>query len=263
MQGMIRPIFVISLLVVSCPAVAQVKTFELGALRSDVYTAFGVPERFFAPMPEKYLYGIAEGVAASRIWTRIDDVFMRESPTNAYEVHVMYHSDSRQSRLRPKRRVGRIKFIVDKPNNFRETLDELPEAKSICKDGCSVYGWRDPHGYIHKYYVLAYPANPSTELLSLGKQVASGFDESDTTDIWGIGISLKFVNRVSDVSDSSLRPPDPSQINWYAKIGEIEIEALKMESKTRASLPEPLLNRRSLRRYRQKWPVELGTWQPR
>ena len=71
------------------------------------------------------------------VWARIDDVFMRESPTNLYEVHVMYHSDSRQSRLRPKHRVGRLKFIVDRPGNYRETLADLPEAKAICKGGCS------------------------------------------------------------------------------------------------------------------------------
>ena len=53
----------------------------------------------------------------------------------------MYHPDSRQSRLRPKRRVGVINFIVDKPNNHRETLAGLPEAKAICKGGCSLYGF--------------------------------------------------------------------------------------------------------------------------
>ena len=41
MLGMIRPVLVVSLLAVSCPAVAQVKIFELGALRSDVHTEFG------------------------------------------------------------------------------------------------------------------------------------------------------------------------------------------------------------------------------
>ena len=264
MQGMLGPFFVVALLAVSCPAAAQqVKTFELGALRDDVFTAFGVPERYFAPEPDRYLYGIEEYVAASRVWTRIDDVFMRETPTNLYEVHVQYHFDSRQSRLRPKQRVGRIKFIVDQPVNYQETLDELPEAKSICKDGCSVYGWYDRYGvYGDKYYVLAYPANPSAELLSLGKQVAVGFDERDTTETYSIGIFLKFVNRVSA---SALRPPDPNQINWYAKIREIEISPICPQCQLELARDSRLFggfNRRS-RRSRQKWPVELGTWQLR
>ena len=86
---MIRPVLVVSLLAVSCPAVAQVKTFELGALRSDVHTEFGTPGKFFALEPNRYLYGIQEYRAANEVWARIDDVFMRESPTNLYEVHVM------------------------------------------------------------------------------------------------------------------------------------------------------------------------------
>jgi hypothetical protein len=246
---------------VSWPVAAQVQTFELGTLREDVHASFGAPERFFAPQPQKYLFGLEEYLAASRVWTRIDDVFMRETPTNLYRVHVQYHADSRQSRLRPKERVGRIELTVDQPGNYRETLDELPEAKSICKGGCLVYGWHDPHGYIHEYYVLAHPANPSAELLRLGNQVASGFDESEAADIWSIGISLKFVE---PVFDSSLSLPDPSPINWYAKIGEIEIAPIKMESMTRAFQWEPLaLSPRRSRRYRERWPHELGMWQPR
>lgn len=252
-------IIAVALFTVSCPAAAQVKTFELGTLRDDVHTVFGSPDTFFAPMPERYLYGIEEYLAASRVWTRINDVFMRETPTNLYRVHVQYHADSRQSRLRPKERVVGIEFTVDQPGNYRETLDELPEAKSICKGGCSVYGWHDPFGGAHKYYVLAYPANPSAELMALGREVATGFDGSVPKYMWGVGILLKFVN---PVSASLLRPPDPSEIDWYAKIGEIAIHTIKMESRTRAAPREPSLLRNP-RRYRRQWPHQLGMWQPR
>ena len=44
-------------------------------------------------------------------------------------------------------RVSSLKFIVDRPGNYRETLADLPEAKAICRSplsflegGCSLYG---------------------------------------------------------------------------------------------------------------------------
>ena len=209
---MIRPVLVVSLLAVSCPAVAQVKVFELGALRSDVLTEFGTPEK-------------QEDTV---------DMFMRESPTNAYAVHVMYHLDSRQSRLWPKQRVRSINFIVDKPNNHRETLADLPEAKAICKGGCSLYGLK-PLGYLSEeerrargfelvYRVLAYPINPSAELLSIGDQVEGGFKpsslrESNTTTTYGIGIHLKLERQTWDRS-----PP-----NWNSQISEVQISPVNLQ----------------------------------
>ena len=242
---MIRPVLVVSLLAVSCPAVAQVKIFELGVLRSDVHTEFGPPGKFFAPMPNRYLYGIQEYRSAAGVWTRIDDVFMRESPTNAYEVHVMYHPDSRQSRLRPKRRVGVINFIVDKPNNHRETLAGLPEAKAICKGGCSLYGLEDSNAFIGEYQILVYPINPSAELLDLGDQVAGGFKtsslrESNTTRTYGIGIHLKLERQTWDRS-----PP-----NWNSKISEVQITPVNLQFELEPSIFDTFS------------PVKLGTWQP-
>ena len=215
---MIRPVLVVSLLAVSCSAVAQVKTFELGALRSDVLTEFGTPEK-----------------QEERV-----DMFMRESPTNAYEVHVQYHFDNRQSRLRPKPRVSGIEFIVDKPNNFKETLADLPEAKAICRSplsflegGCSLYGLKRLG--LGGYQVLAYPINPSAELLDLGGQAACGFEECDMTRIYGIGIYLKLERQTWDRS-----PP-----NWNSKISEVEISPVCLQCELELSRP-----------------VKLGTWQP-
>ncbi len=215
-------------------AVAQVKTFELGELRSDMLIKFGPPEKFFAPEPEIYLHGIQEYRSAARIWNRIDDVFMRESPTNAYEVHIFYLFDNRQSRLRPKQRAGRIRFIVDKPKNYRATLAELPEARTICKHGCSVYGLKE----YYTYKILAYPINPSIDLLDLAEQVATGF-EGDTARSWGIGIYLELEN----LSYGSSAP------SWNSKISEIEISAVCLECELNRSRFDPK-------------PTELGTWQP-
>jgi hypothetical protein len=220
-------------------AVAQVKPFQLGALREDVIKEFGLTERFFAPEPNKYLSGLIEYRAAVGVWARIDDVYMRETPTNAYEVHVMYHFDSRESRLRPKQRVGRVEFTVDKPKDFKETLAELPEAKSTCKGGCSLYG-------IVKYgslEILAYPTNPEADLLLLGREVATGFRESDSQRTWGIGIRLKLDERPSSLQQG--RPP-----NWKGKITDIELSAACLQcdlTPIASSSPRP---------------VELGTWQP-
>ena len=83
---MIRPVLVVSLLAVSCPAVAQVKTFELGALRSDVHTEFGTPGKFFAPEPNRYLYGIQEGGYA--LHSRLPHILWLADPPTA---HVLDH----------------------------------------------------------------------------------------------------------------------------------------------------------------------------
>lgn len=234
---MIRPVLV-SLLALSCPAVAQVKTFELGALRDDVFKEFGTPEKFFAPEPNRYLYGIEEYRAAAGVWARIDDVFMRETPTNAYEVHVMYHFDGRESRLRPKQRVGRVEFMVDKPKDFKGTLADLPEAKAICRGACSLYGFIKSRSY----EILAYPTNPSAELLDLGDQVARGFKESATTRTWGIGIRLEF--------DEKPAYRDPRPPNWNSKISEVELSPVCLQCDLAPSI---LYSSR---------PVFLGTWQP-
>ena len=145
---------------------------------------------------------------------------------NAYAVHVKYHLDSRQSRLWPKQRVRSIKFIVDKPNNHRETLADLPEAKAICKGGgCSLYTLEESYAFLGEYQILAYPTNPSAELLSIGDQVAGGFKpsslrESNTTRTWGIGIHLKLERQTWDRS-----PP-----NWNSQISEVQISPVNLQS---------------------------------
>jgi hypothetical protein len=79
--------------------------------------------------------------------------------------------------------------------------------------------------------------------LDLGRQVATGFKESDTKATWGLGLYLKLEERPSSGLDR--RPP-----NWNGKIIEIELSAACLQFDLTA------ITSSSAR------PAELGTWQP-
>jgi hypothetical protein len=235
---MIRPVLV-SLLALSCSAIAQVKTFQIGALREDVFKVFGAPELFYAPQPGKYLHGPAEYKAAAGVWA-IDDVFMRKTATNAYEVRVQYMLDGRESRLHPQQRVTELVVVVDKPGPYREMLADFPEAKDVCASGCKLFG--DTMG--DEYYILAYPANPTREQLGTGLLVATGFKPEGPHEGYCMALFLKLEERGSVMSP---RPPD-----WTnGKIGEIVLEVFDFPLEKNAMFSKLLSPT-----------VELGMWRP-
>ena len=135
---------------------------------------------------------------------------------------------------------------MDKPNNFKETLADLPEVKAICRPSlsflegeCSLYGLKRLG--LGGYQVLAYPINPSAELLDLGGQAACGFEECNTTTTWGIGIYLKLERQTWGRS-----PP-----NWNSKISEVEISPVCLQCE---------LDPSNFDTYSIPRPVKLGTW---
>jgi hypothetical protein len=231
----------VSLVAFACSAVAQVKTFPIGAVREDVFKQVGTPEKFWAPEPSKYLHGLTEYKAALGIWARIDDVYTRETPKNLYEIRASYHFDTRESRLRPKERLTSLEILVDKPGTYREMLADFPEAKDICASGCKLYGITD---FGDRYYVLAYPTSPTAEQLETGLLAATGYKPEGKHDEWCMAIKLKLEQRGSILNP---QPPD-----WNGKIGEIEL--------CPTSLPFELKRGTSLSRNSPA--AELGTWQP-
>jgi hypothetical protein len=133
------------LLMLTLSGIAQ--TFQLGSSLDDVYGAFGVPKRWWAPEPRQYINGFEDYRAAVGIGTIVQDVYQRETKTNAYEIHLTRRTDSRDSRHSPKIRLAGLDFLVGKPGTFREILTDVLEAGIICATGCNLYGLGDISGY--------------------------------------------------------------------------------------------------------------------
>ncbi len=250
------------LLAVSCSAVAQVKTFQLGMLREDVSKRVGAPEKFWAPEPAKYLHGLVEYQAALGVWARIEDVYSRETAKNLYEARVAYGLDNRQSRLHPRQRLSEVEFVIDRPAPFREILADLSEAGETCAGGCNVYGVTG----IGPSYLLVYPVKPTPQQVEIAKLAATDYTDESHFGGWCIAMKLHF-----DVKGPSA---DARQPDWNNdKIAEAEFGPASLDFELKESLrrehPELLEMIHSadpeLRAIANKVigpPVELGTWRP-
>src|ERR1035438_8429009 len=106
------------------------------------HKAFGRPDKWFVFDTKQYIRTQDEFSAAVQVYQVIDDVYMRKTPANLYEVQLGYLSDARTSRLRPVQRLVRLEALVDRPAPAKTLLPDFPEASVICRAGCDLYGDR-------------------------------------------------------------------------------------------------------------------------
>jgi hypothetical protein len=193
--------------------------FTQGASRDEIRKVAGPPESSFS-MDSAYTPG-----------SKIDvDVYLRETPTNAYRVQVWYRLDTSASRLRPTPRAAELKIEIDRPASATTILKDFPEAAEICKAGCDLYGVPDVVGN----YVLAYPSKPTPAQLEMGKRVATGFAPRETTAEWCLAVRLKL---------------DSSGTDWSGKVSSLEVSGASLQNLDLANLTETKAAR-------------IGTWAP-
>ena len=227
----------ILLLLSSWAALAQVKTFQLGEARDDIFRRIGAPERWWAPEPSRYLNNITEYGAAIGVWARIDDVWTRKTEKNVYEIHAAYHLDSRESRLHPTQRLTSIELLVDKPRTWKETLPDFPEAAELCATGCKLYGFKDMFG---DYGVRVSPVKPSSTQLETGILAATSYQPDRSQDEWSVAVKL--------ILERQRSPLGSNLPVWAAdKIGEMDLQPACLHCELIRTHPQP---------------IDLGTWQP-
>ena len=218
------------------------QTFQLGSSLDDVYGEFGVPKTWWEPEPQRYLTSFEDYRAAVRIGTVVQDVYERQTKTNAYEIHLIRRADSRDLRFSPKVRLAGLDFLVARPGTFRETLRDLAEAGNICAAGCNLYGLDDAR----RYLVLAYPNNPIPSHIQEATAEAYGYRRDFKTIhayAWGIKLNFKKQNPFLKINDG----PDRDWVN--SKIENVQIRPISLdyELHTWTGQAKPLL---------------LGTWRP-
>jgi hypothetical protein len=235
------------------------KPFVLGTPRQDIWEAFGRPDKWFVFDTKQYIR-TQEFSAAVQVYQVIDDVYMRKTPANLYEVQLGYLSDARTSRLRPVQRLVRLEALVDRPAPAKTLLPDFPEASVICRAGCDLYGVT----FSSDVYVLAYPSNPTMEEKKSGLEMALGFNRegvdelrkalalvdegspnankpSETKDDWCV--ALKFVLEGQDGLDEKPR-------NYLGDVVRVETRPASLRYEF-----DPTLNGTSK-------PLKMGRWVP-
>ena len=194
------------------------KAFQFGAPQDETYKVFGLPTKWYVSQTGRHLNSLDEFAAASKVWPAIEDVFMRETPTNLYEIHLSWRPDTRTSRLRPTMRVFRLDALVDKPALAKAILNDLPEGLELCKLGCDLYGVQD--GLYYNNYLLAIPSKPTPEQLKLGADLATDFEGQADRD-YCVAVKLQLDDRRAFDDVLAHRQPDWSN----GKVVRIEIGA--------------------------------------
>ncbi|MGA2270555.1 MAG: hypothetical protein ABSH44_18945 [Bryobacteraceae bacterium] len=213
------------------------KTFQFGATAEETYKFQGAPTKWYVPEAGRYLKSIEEFKAAVGVWSEIRDVYMRETPTNLYEIQVQWRSDNRASRLHPILRVHKLEVLVDKPTSVPATLKDIAESKDICKSGCDLYGLIDE---LEVYpFVLAFPAKPTAEQLKQGADLATDYKPEQAENQWCVALKLKLER--GKLGDT--KPP-----NWSnGKVIEFEIGVFTLSYELRPRGPKS---------------IEIGVWMP-
>lgn len=213
------------------------KVFQFGASQDEMYKVFGAPTKWYVSQTGRHLDSLDEFTAASKVWPAIEDVFMRDTPTNLYEIRVWWRADSRTSRLRPTMRVYQLDALVDKPAPAKAILSDVPEGFELCKLGCDLYGVVD--GLHYTNYLLVIPSKPTAQQLKLGAELATDFKSEGTDHDFCIAIKLE----LDGTSAIDKKPPD-----WNnGKVVEIEIGARSLYYEL--SFPDTKA-------------VRIGTWTP-
>jgi hypothetical protein len=117
---------------------------KVGEPKEQVRQEQGSPGRIYIPSLNKT---VAFSAAAGFADVPMHDVWNRRLKANEFDVKVVYEEDSSASRLHPTARVRLVGFYPDKPQPIRALLKEIPEAHSLCAQGCriaAVYAYDAP-----------------------------------------------------------------------------------------------------------------------
>jgi hypothetical protein len=190
----------------------EAAVFTFGSTRDETRKVVGDPRKWYVPQSGRFLDSPDEYQAALKVYRAIEDVYIRETPTNTYLIKVAWRFDTTTSRLRPTERVSRLGVEIDKPAAAATILKDFREAAEICKAGCDLYGLKDITGG----YVLAFPSKPNRAQFEMGKLLATDFKPEEATEEWCVAIKLK----LDRVNISERKPPD-----WNGKITSLDIGA--------------------------------------
>jgi hypothetical protein len=214
------------------------KLFQFGASADETYKVFGAPQKWWIYRTGRYIDTADEYVAAIKTFGSgmVEDVYMRETPGNLYEIRLSWLPDTSASRLRPTPRLHQLDVRLDKAASATSVLLDFPEAFEICKLGCDLYGVPDITGY----YILAFPLAPKAD--QYGGQWAQNFYRSVQAGAeYSIGVELKVQQ------DDIVRPKIPNLDT--SKVIDLRFEGTAL----RYVLDQSDLGNRTRK---------LGTWKP-
>jgi hypothetical protein len=214
------------------------KLFQFGASADDTYKIFGTPQKWWNFRTGRYIDAADEYAAALKTFGSgmVEDVYLRETTGNLYEIRLSWLPDTSVSRLRPTPRLHQLDVRLDKAASVRSVLLDFPEAFEICKLGCDLYGVPDITGY----YILAFPLAPKGD--QYGDQWVKNFYRSvEAPAEYSIGVELKVPQ------DYSVRPTIPNLDT--SKVIDLRLEATAL----RYVLDKSDLGNRTRK---------LGTWKP-
>lgn len=129
----------LAIFLVGLPLVHPQNLIAIGASRSDVRSELGPPQYLYSTSFQKFMPLSEEGFLRESA-DNFRDVYETSGGSNAFRIEVAFAPDPSLSRLHPTERVIRVDFTPDKNEPFDNLLDEIPEARALCKRGCDVQG---------------------------------------------------------------------------------------------------------------------------
>ena len=215
------------------------KMFTLGMTREAMVEMFGAPVMHYAPSAHAY-FTPQEYPVAVRVYPNMTDVFRRKTSANEYEFRFFYDVDRSTSRLNPEIRLGRVDVRLDKAKPARAILEDLAEARQICRAGCRLLGLISVGVSAE---LIVYQESPTIEERLLAQNMASGW-RSPPSGRYVLAIHLTwedrtYSNRSANVSWAT-QPMDEARFSVANSEHEYEMSA----------------------RYRTPVIVDLGHWKP-
>lgn len=154
----------------------------------------------------------------------LQDIWDRSTRSNEYLVTVKYRQDYSRSQFHPDEYVSRIAVRPDKRESLRVILNDLPEARLLCAQGCSVLG----------IYVYAIDSHSyDQELLRIERQIKQPISlicrgtSGGSLDWWKANSSYQQCITVSYQFESYEKAVSPP-FDWeFFRIDQITVEELR------------------------------------
>lgn len=188
---------------------------RLGMTQSEARKILGNPSFLYSVIFNRnFPFGQESSLLA--VTDRVDDVWERKTAHNTFDVRASYNYDHTASRLHPTLRLSHLLFMPDKDELASAMLNEIGEAREMCKSGCQVYGTRDAGNYEMD---VCRSAVPSENQLAI--EAESGWTRTESDEVFLFCAEIHYRPIVSET-----RLPKPKDVDWKAHaVDYIEISA--------------------------------------
>ena len=158
--------------------------FTLGMTVDELHSSFGMPTAYYNSSTKQTFTSEKEAQIARQVSGDpiVGDMYEIKTAANTYLFTAVYFGDTRQSRLRPTRRLVWVSFELDKPvEDIRSLLADLPEAVTFCSQECGIYITDDfeivPHLFVQH-------TNSSAEEIREAGLIAVSWGEGAPKEPW-------------------------------------------------------------------------------